>query len=163
MVYFNNMHHIQYNLECVSALYSTPYVWYRMPGWLRHIQCIVKYGSWLCAKDAKQLHALWRSRSLANVHVESKCSVHIACMCTNVSIAYIARNTNLVETHCYSIGRAGQLLSNHVAVETDWSWDVKRFQRKGLRQLQHSIVTDEDLRGQNVLHFSRTVEVLDFL
>ena len=31
------------NLECVSALYSTPYVWYRMLGWVRHIQCIVKY------------------------------------------------------------------------------------------------------------------------
>ena len=27
--------------------------------------------------------------------------------------------TNLVEAHCYSIGSAGQLLSNHVPVETD--------------------------------------------
>ena len=61
------------NLECVSALYSTPYVWYRMLGWVRHIQCIVKYGSWLCEKDGKQLHALWRSWSLANLHVEFKC------------------------------------------------------------------------------------------
>ena len=26
---------------------------------------------------------------------------------------------NLVEAHCYGIGRTGQLLSNHVAVETD--------------------------------------------
>ena len=27
-------------------------------------------------------------------------------------------NCNLVEAHCYGIGRTGQLLSNHVAVET---------------------------------------------
>ena len=26
---------------------------------------------------------------------------------------------NLVEAHCYGIGRTGQLLSNHVVVETD--------------------------------------------
>ena len=26
---------------------------------------------------------------------------------------------NLVEAHCYGIRRTGQLLSNHVAVETD--------------------------------------------
>ena len=31
---------------------------------------------------------------------------------------------NLVEAHCYGIGRARQLLGNHVAVETDWN--VKR-------------------------------------
>ena len=49
------------------------------------------------------------------------------------------------------IGRTGQLLSNHVAVEPDGN--VRRFDREGLRQLQ-CIVTDEDLRGQNVLHVS---------
>ena len=31
---------------------------------------------------------------------------------------------NLVEAHCYGIGRAGLLLGNHVAVKTDWN--VKR-------------------------------------
>ena len=51
---------------------------------------------------------------------------------------------NLVEAHCYSIGMTGQLLSNHVAVETDRN--VRRFNREGLRQLQ-CIVTDEDLCG----------------
>ena len=32
------------------------------------------------------------------------------CMCAHY---------NLVETHCYSIGQTGQLLSNHIAVEAD--------------------------------------------
>ena len=41
---------------------------------------------------------------------------------------------SLVEAHCYGIGRTGQLLSNHVAVETDWN--VRRFNHKGLHQLQ---------------------------
>ena len=39
---------------------------------------------------------------------------------------------------------AGQLLSNHVAVEIDGN--VKCFDREGLRQLQ-CFVTDEDLRN----------------
>ena len=41
---------------------------------------------------------------------------------------YLAFN-NLVETHCYGIGKAGQLLSNHVAVETDCN--VNRFDYEG--------------------------------
>ena len=45
---------------------------------------------------------------------------------------------NLVEAHCYGVGMTGQLLSNHVAVETDRN--VRRFDREG-------IVTDEDLRS----------------
>ena len=32
---------------------------------------------------------------------------------------------HLVEAHCLGIGRAGQLLSNHFAVEADWN--VKLF------------------------------------
>ena len=58
---------------------------------------------------------------------------------------------NLVEAHCYGIGRTGQLLSKHIAVGTDRN--VRRFNREGLRQLQCWIVTDEDLRSWNVLHF----------
>ena len=58
---------------------------------------------------------------------------------------------NLVEAHCYGKGRTGQLLSNHVAVETDCN--VRCFDCEGLCQLQ-CIVTDEDLHGQNVLHFN---------
>ena len=46
---------------------------------------------------------------------------------------------HLVEGHCYSIGRTGQLLSNRVAVETDGN--VKRFDREGLCQLQCYNVT----------------------
>ena len=49
-----------------------------------------------------------------------------------MAISGIYKN-NLVEAHCYSIGRTGQLLSNHVAVETDGN--VRRFDREGLRQL----------------------------
>ena len=60
--------------------------------------------------------------------------------------------SNLVKAHCYGIGRTGQLLSNHVAVETDWNG--RCFGREGLRQLQCSIVTDKDLRGRNVSHFN---------
>ena len=41
---------------------------------------------------------------------------------------------------------AGQLLNNHVAVETDRN--VRRFNREGLRQLQCC------LRSRNVLHFN---------
>ena len=42
---------------------------------------------------------------------------------------------NLVEAHCYGIGRgAGQLLSNHIAVKIDGN--VKCFNREGLC-LQH--------------------------
>ena len=63
----------------------------------------------------------------------------------------VLRAYNLVEAHCYGIGRTGQLLSNHVAVETDGN--VRRFNREGLHQLQYCIVTGEDLRGRNVLHF----------
>ena len=47
--------------------------------------------------------------------------------------------------------RTGQLLGNHVAVETDWN--VRRFDHESLRQLQ-CIVTDEDLHVRNVLHFN---------
>ena len=43
---------------------------------------------------------------------------------------------NLVEAHCYGIGKTGQLLSNHVAVETDRN--VRRFDRKGLTFLSVS-------------------------
>ena len=64
--------------------------------------------------------------------------------------SHITNRYNLIEAHCYGIGRTGQLLSNHVAVETDGN--VRRFDREGLRQLQ-CIVTNKDLRGQNVLHF----------
>ena len=56
----------------------------------------------------------------------------------------------LVEARCYGIGKIGQLLSNHVAVETDRN--VRRFNRKGLRQWE-GIVTDVDPRDRNVLHF----------
>ena len=52
---------------------------------------------------------------------------------------YLINNTqpadNFVEAHCYCIGRTGQLLSNHVAVETDRN--VRRF----------------DCEGLNILHF----------
>ena len=41
---------------------------------------------------------------------------------------------NLAEARCYGISRAGQLLSNRVAVETDWN--VRCFDRKDLCQLQ---------------------------
>ena len=50
----------------------------------------------------------------------------------------------------YTKHSTGQLLNNHVAVETDRN--VRRFDREGLRQLQF-LVTDEDLSGRNVLHF----------
>ena len=48
------------------------------------------------------------------------------------SIDYMNCN-NFVEANCYGIGGAGQLLRNHVTVETDC--DVQRFDSEGLRQL----------------------------
>ena len=59
------------------------------------------------------------------------------------------RFNNLVDAHCYSIGRTGQILEQSCSRNR---LNVKRFDHEGLHQLQCSIVTDEDLRGQNVLH-----------
>ena len=57
--------------------------------------------------------------------------------CSNTSYTFFLVDTkkdNLVEAHCYDIDRTGQLLSNHIAVETDRN--VRCFDHKGLRQLQ---------------------------
>ena len=48
---------------------------------------------------------------------------------TNQNQSYIL-TYNFVEAHCYGMDRTGQLLSNHVAVETDGN--VRRFNRAGL-------------------------------
>ena len=60
------------------------------------------------------------------------------------------QGTSVARTGSDSVG-LGKLLSNHVAVKKI-DRNVRRFDREGLRQLQR-IVTDEDLRSRNVLHF----------
>ena len=50
---------------------------------------------------------------------------------------------NLVEAHCYGIGRTGQIVEQSHSSEKQI--ECRRFDHEGLRQLQW-IVTDEDLR-----------------
>ena len=68
--------------------------------------------------------------------------------------------SGLVEAHCYGIGRTGHFLSKHVVVkqiESKTFWPQRSLSAaitdgsEGLHQLQYSIVTEEDLRGRNVL------------
>ena len=61
--------------------------------------------------------------------------IHVMHQACTVRVA-ISSNVlyTLVEARCYGIGKIGKLLSNHVAVETDRN--VRRFDRKGLRQIQ---------------------------
>ena len=79
---------------------------------------------------------------LSMVHIFWLCSIG-----TKNEIGYEYRKLCL----CVLNWMAGQLLNNHVAIETDWN--VRRLDCEGFHQLQ-CIVTDEDLRGRNVLHFN---------
>ena len=56
---------------------------------------------------------------------------------------------NLVEAHCYGIGRTGHILEQSCSRNR---LNVKHFDHEGLHQLRCCFVTDEDLRGRNVLH-----------
>ena len=60
------------------------------------------------------------------------------------------QSSNLVEAHCYGIGRTGQIVEQSRSSEKQI--ECRRFDRKGLRQLQR-IITDEDLSGRNTIRF----------
>ena len=81
----------------------------------------------------------WRSKCCRCVRgcpflaqLQSRCGRWTHCLCAVLPLKTwtvshflspvsgdIGSFNNLVEAHCYGIGRTGQLLSNHVAVETD--------------------------------------------
>ena len=91
-------------------------------------------------------------------YVLVRCNIRVVAV--KWATSQIISVSNLVEAHCYGIGRTGQIVeqsrSSEKQIEMQTfrprrssSVQCRRFDCEVLRQLQ-CIVTDEDLRGRNV-------------